>query len=282
MKKLFQKGLLYGGIAMLLSSCGGDDPVDEVILPLEEQPVYTFVAAGHAYGHPDTYTSSVYPPLLVKLDSLIAVRPLDQLVLMGDVVAHPTEENWETVRHELDSLDIGEWNIAPGNHDISPYMDEHIQSVKYMALDRSNSLFLLLNTTRAGWTVDSVQAQFIDTTLANAEDFDQIFVFTHQLWWEKNPPAHFDLDSLRPNSFALFDGENDFWQDGFPYFEDLEQEVYFFAGDMGCYFGLPGYYEDRYENYHFFGSGMGGAVEDNLIYGQIFQDGSVKIERVDF
>lgn len=282
-KPMFEKIKLLLVIFLLsgiIVACTGADEPEEIVI--EEQPIHTFVAAGHAYGNPDTYTSSVYPPLLNKLDSLIQVRPIDQLILMGDVVAHPTEENWETVRHELDSLEITEWNIAPGNHDISPYMDEHIQPVKYMALQRANSLFLLLNTTRAGWTVDSVQANFIDTTLANANNYDQIFVFTHQLWWEKNPPAHFELDSLRPNSFALFDGPTDFWQDAFPYFEDLEQEIYFFAGDMGCYFGLPGYYEDHFENYHFYGSGMGGAVEDNLIYGQLFQDGSVKIERVDF
>lgn len=281
MKHIFNSICLITILISLLVNCAGDHMEDDLIV-VEEQPVYTFVAAGHAYGNPDTYTSSVYPPLLNKLDSLIAVRPLDQLVLMGDVVAHPTKENWETVRHELDSLSITEWNISPGNHDISPYMDEFIQPVKYMALERSNSLFLLLNTSHPGWTVDSVQANFIDTTLANAADFDQVFVFTHQLWWEKNPPARFELDSLRPNSFALLDGENDFWQDAFPYFEALEQEVYFFAGDMGCYLGLPGYYEDHFENYHFYGSGMGGAVEDNLIYGQIFQDRSVKIERVDF
>jgi len=92
----------------------------------------------------------------------------------------------------------------------------------------------------------------------------------------------FELDSLRPNSFALLDGPSDFWTDAFPNFEELEKEVYFFAGDMGCYFGLPGYYEDHFNNFHFYGSGMGGAVEDNFIYVQIFQDRSVKIERVDF
>lgn len=248
----------------------------------EEQPIYTFVAAGHAYGNPDTYTSSVYPPLLDKLDSLIAIRTLDLLVLTGDVVAHPTPENWETVRAELDSLAIGEWHISPGNHDISPYMDEHIQPEKYMALERGNSLFLILNTSFPGWTVDSVQAEFIGAQLSTADSMDHIFVFSHQLWWEKNPPAAFDLDSLRPNSFALYDGENDFWTDAFHHFESLEQEVYFFAGDMGCHFSLPGYYEDHYQNYHFYGSGMGGAVEDNLIYVQLFQDGRVKIERVDF
>ncbi len=271
-----------GLMNFFLLGCGGADLGEEREWIEEEQPIYTFVAAGHAYGNPDTYTSSVYPPLLEQLDSLIAVRPLDQIILTGDVVAHPTEENWETVRHELDSLAITEWHIAPGNHDISHYMDQHIQSVKYMALERANSLFLILNTSHEGWTVDSTQAKFIEASLDSVESDQPIFVFSHQLWWENHPPAEFDLDSLRPNSFALIEGETDFWEDAFPYFDALEQDVFFFAGDMGCYFGLPGYYEGHYENFHFYGSGMGGAVEDNLIYVQIFQDMSVKIERVDF
>jgi hypothetical protein len=161
-------------------------------------------------------------------------------------------------------------------------MDQHIQAEKYLALQQENDLFLILNTTRPGWTVDTAQQRFIAENLAKVDSLNNVFVFSHQLWWEKNPPAAFDLDSLRPNSFALFDGDSDFWQDAFPYFDSLTQDVFFFAGDMGCHESLAGYYEDHYENYHFYGSGMGGAVEDNLIYGQIFQDGSVKIERVDF
>lgn len=271
--------LVLTGLICFQFACNGTVKDEE---NLELVPVYTFAVAGHAYGNPDTYTSSIYPPLLIQLDSLIKERKLDQIILTGDVVAHPTPENWETVRRELDSLEVDEWHIAPGNHDISPYMDTVIQPEKYMALERAGGLFLILNTTNPGWTVDSTQAKFIEAELSNVDSINHVFVFSHQLWWEKNPPEEFQLDSLRPNSFALFDGDRDFWTDAFPYFENLEQEVYFFAGDMGCHYSLPGYYEDHHENFHFYGSGMGGAVEDNLIYVQIFQDGSVKIARVDF
>lgn len=271
--------VLFAGF---LFSCGSDSVEEFPVEDPPKMPVYTFVAAGHAYGNSETWTSSVYPPLLIQLDSLCKVRPIDQLILTGDVVAHPTEENWETVRAELDSLPLKEWNIAPGNHDISAYMDEHIQDVKYMSSRHAHSLFLLLNTTRAGWTVDTAQQRFIAENLVGLDSINQVFVFSHQLWWLKNPPAEYDLDSLRPNSFALFDGETSFWDDAFPLFDSLDQEIFFFAGDMGCHESLAGYYEDHYAGYHFYGSGMGGAVEDNFIYGQIFQDGSVKIERVDF
>ncbi len=258
-------------------SCSGNKSNEK-----REKPAYAFASAGHVYGNPDTYTSSVYPPFLTKLDSLLLTDSLNLLVLTGDVVAHPTPENWETVRSELDELTIDEWHIAPGNHDISPYMDQEIQSEKYMAFEKEKNLFLILNTSHAGWSVDSLQQVFIKNELNDADSINNIFVFSHQLWWEKNPPQAFDLDSLRPNSFALYEGENSFWEDAFPYFEELTQEVYFFAGDMGCHHTLPGYYEDHYKNFHFYGSGMGGAVEDNFIYVQVFQDETVKIQRIDF
>jgi hypothetical protein len=246
-------------------------------------PVYSFVSAGHVYGNPETYTSSIYPPFLSMLDSLISTQKLDLLVLTGDVVAHPTKENWETVKNEIQSLSIDKWVIAPGNHDISAYMDEHIQPFKYSSFIENGNLFLTLNTSFEGWTVDSAQQQFIQESLAQDKEFHNVFVFTHQLWWQKDRPIVFELDSIRPNSYALFEGESSFWADAFfPYFDDIKKDVYFFAGDMGCFYGLPGFYEDHYQNFHFYGSGMGGAVEDNFLKIDIFQDNSVKIQRIDF
>lgn len=266
-------------VVFFFTACGGEIRTEEIH---PEQPIYSFAIAGHAYGNPESFTSSIYPPLLNALHQLTTQKKVNQLILTGDVVAHPTEENWESVRSELDALPIDEWHIAPGNHDISPYMDTEIQSEKYMALQRENNLLLILNTSHEGWTVDSLQAKFIEDELSRADSVNAVFVFSHQLWWLKNTPSQFELDSVRPNSYALYDGAHNFWEDAFPAFENLEQEVYFFAGDMGCHYSLAGYYEDHFDHFHFYGSGMGGAVEDNFIFVQIFQDGTVKIDRVDF
>ncbi|MGB1102962.1 MAG: metallophosphoesterase family protein [Crocinitomicaceae bacterium] len=278
--KLFRYTFYLLLTAAFFYGCAGSEGEVEMI---DEPVVHSFVVAGHAYGNPDTYTSSIYPPLLVELDSLIENVGIHQLILTGDVVAHPTPENWETVRGEIEERKIDEWYIAPGNHDISPYMDMVIQSQKYMAHIRENNLFLILNTSHPGWTLDSTQCKFVESTLKEqANAVDNIFVFSHQLWWLNQPPNSFELDSLRPNSFALLDSGTTFWQDAFPYFRELDNEVYFFAGDMGCHFSLPGHYEDHHKNFHFFGSGMGGAVEDNLLHGKIYQDGRVEIVRIDF
>lgn len=278
----FSSIICLGALSLLIGllGCGNDEQQDAETTVLLE---HSFVVAGHAYGNPESYTSSIYPPMLTALDTLIAQHGVDQLILTGDVVAHPTPENWETVRAELDERAIKEWFIAPGNHDISPYMDTVIQANKYLSHVRANYLFLILNTSHPGWTLDSKQITFVENELKeHQENVNGIFVFSHQLWWENQPPESFQLDSLRPNSFALLEGPSTFWEDVFPLFEGLDNEVYFFAGDMGCHFSLSGYYEDHYENFHFYGSGMGGAVEDNFLHGKIYQDGHVEIERIDF
>lgn len=247
----------------------------------DEKADYSFVVAGHVYGHSDHYTSSVYPPFLNQLDSLILARHPNLLILAGDVVAHPTEENWETVRKELDERKL-EWVIAPGNHDISLYMDQNIQPFKYKAYREANNLILVLNTSHPGWNPDSLQRNFIKKELQNVDSVNNVFVVSHQLWWLNNPPHSFDLDSIRPNSFAGIDGPTSFWDDVFPYFENLEQEVYFFAGDMGCHEVLKATYEDHHENFHFYGSGMGGGIEDNYFFIETFEDGRVNVKRINF
>lgn len=203
------------------------------------------------------------------------------LFLTGDVVAHPTDTNWNTVKTELDSLGIP-WYISPGNHDISHYMDYYIQPTKYLSLRKNNALFLVLNTSKSGWTIDSTQLEFVKHELSLTDTVEQIFVFSHQLWWERHSPTEFKLDSLRPNSMALYDGPSDFWQDAFPYFDSTGIETWFFAGDMGSHEILPSYYEDHHKKFHFYGSGMGGGIKDNYLRVEVYQNGRVDIEKVMF
>lgn len=264
--------ILLAGL-VLFSACSGEEE-KEVL------PDYSFVVAGHVYGHPDRFTSSVYPPFIKSLDSLLGNKRPDHIILTGDVVAHPTEENWETVRKEMDERGIP-WVIAPGNHDISVYMDQHIQDFKYKAIREQGNLLLVLNTTHPGWAPDSLQQLFIRDELNDLDSIQRIFVFSHQLWWLNQPPAEMDIDSTRPNSYYAIEGPHTFWETSFQHFSATDKPVYFVAGDMGCHEIIPSYYEDQYQNFHFYGSGMGGGVEDNYLFIQIYGD-SVAVERVDF
>ncbi|MBK9591802.1 MAG: metallophosphoesterase [Crocinitomicaceae bacterium] len=266
---------LFALVVFLQSCCGCKD--EKVI----EKPIISFAVAGHIYGDPDDYTSSVYPPFLTILNQDHKTRKFDYLFLTGDLVADSTKQIWMNVEDELDALEIP-WYIARGNHDNGIYLDQNIQKEKYLSIRKHRALFLVLNTSNAGWTVDSLQRDFLIGELSNTDTVEQIFVFSHQLWWERNPPEAFQLDSLRPNSSTYYEGASDFWQDAFPFFDSTGIETWFFAGDMGSHRTLPTYYEDHHKKFHFYGSGMGGGIRDNYLIVEVYQNGRVDIEKREF
>ena len=267
-------------ILIISTACSKSETIPFTV-PDNQNKVLDFVVAGHTYGNPDTYTESIYPPFYKLLKTYSTAITPDFIFLTGDVVAHQTEKNWTTVKREMDSLKIP-WFIAPGNHDLGEFMLNNIQSEPYFIKEKDNNLMLILNTCNAGWSTDSAQTLFIENALNKFPNSCKLFVFTHQLWWLKNIPPAMDLDSIRPNSYAAYDGDNDFWRSGYRPIKKFNAPTYFFAGDVGSYYGLIGYYEEEYENFKFYGSGMGGAVEDNFLYVSVYKDGSVQITRVDF
>jgi hypothetical protein len=259
----------------LQACCGCDDKKGI------DPPIISFAVAGHIYGDPDNYTSSVYPAFLTILKQDYKTRKFDYLFLTGDLVADSSTQIWMNVEHELNALEVP-WFIARGNHDYGAYLDENIQEKKYLSIRKHRALFLVLNTSNAGWTVDSLQRDFLNKELTATDTVEQIFVFSHQLWWERNSPEDFQLDSLRPNSSTYYEGESDFWTDAFPLFERTGIETWFFAGDMGSHRILPAYYEDHYKKFHFYGSGMGGGIRDNYLIVEVYQNGEVDIEKREF
>ena len=268
-------------IGLIFLSCG-QKSTESLVEPIEK-PVFQCVVAGHAYGHPEYYTQSLYPKFIKIMDSLTQENSIDQLILTGDVVKDTLPEIWDRVKEELDKLKVKNWKIARGNHDLSLYLDQQIQPENHLAITQGNVLMLILNTSVPGWGLDSVQTNFVEETISQLPDsMNQIMVFTHQLWWLKNTPQSFDLDSIRPNSYALFEGAPDFWSSGFQKLQNLEKEIYFFAGDLGVDTLIESYYEDHYKNFHFYGSGMGSGEEDNLLLISIYQNQPVKIERINF
>lgn len=269
--------LLFGSLG-LASCCFCDDEKKE---PEPKKPVLTFAVAGHVYGSPSTYTSSIYPSFLKKINQDNAVRNFDFLFLTGDLVKYPTKEIWDVVKAELDSIGL-DWYISQGNHDSSQYFDENIQAKKYLSMKENSNLFLVLNPNFPGWTLDSSQIIFVENELKQVKPEDNIFVFTHQLWWIRNAPDEFGLESIKPNSFTDFEGTSSFWKDMFPAFDSLPNPIYFFAGDIGAQPIIPAYYEDHYENFHFYGSGMGGGLTDNYLIVSVYENGDVEIERIDF
>lgn len=248
---------------------------------IEKKNVEAYVVAGHAYGSATYYTNTIYPKFIAAFNKYKQQQEVSGLFLTGDVVAHPRPSQWDSTKIQLDELGVP-WYIAPGNHDITHHFIQNIQPTPYLKVDHDDFLFLVLNTTREGWTIDSAQVEFVKKELETADEYQAVFVFSHQLWWQEATPEGINLDSVRTNSYALFEGEYTFWDTAWPLFENLEKEVYFFAGDLGCDPVIHGYYEDHYKNFHFYGSGMGGGLEDNFLIIELYEDRSVEIRRVDF
>ncbi len=239
-----------------------------------------FVIAGHCYGN-QTNNSSLYTPFINALSVYGKIHPVSGLYLTGDVVDTSTQEKWDWVGSVLKKTGVP-WSIAPGNHDISPYFFDRIGSDGYSVRGSNGHLFLTLNTSRSGWSVDSSQIEFIQSELADLQPEQSVFVFTHQLWWLRPGAEKIQLDSIRPNSFALWDGDSSFWNTAWPLFDSLDNEIYFFAGDLGSDKRVASYFEQHSGNTHFYASGMGSGFGDNFLVIRLEEEGKVDIQRVNF
>ncbi len=284
---MFSRPLLILAITFLASCRSSEEAEnDDSDIGSKEQAVYICAVAGHIYGSATDFTGSIHPPFMKKFrdeQSRLAkdLLKINSLILTGDVVAKPTPARWDSVMKQLDSLGIP-WYISPGNHDFGGGFKARVQTVDHLSFTVEEHLFLILNTTHAGWKPDTIQLNFIEEELENLSDESNVFVFTHQLWWQRNPPEKMEIDSVRPNSYALYDGNGSFWNSAFPLFENLEQECYYFAGDLGADPKIESYYEDHWENHHFYGSGMGSGLADNFLLIKIYENSPVEIQRIDF
>ncbi len=250
----------------------------------QNQPTLTseFIVIGHAYGHPLVWNSRLYrrlPPILSNYRQYI--NP-NKFIFTGDVVAKSTPENWNTTVHQLDSMDIDFW-IAPGNHDIgSDYMQNYVQSDLYFYQTIADNLFIILNTNFSGWTIDSAQIAMVKEALASLNTIDNVFVFTHQVWWANSNQATIAIDSIRTNSKSKINGSTTFWTDALPLFDHVAQPIYFFSGDVGAFAQVPAYSEHHHQNMHFYASGVGGALDDNVLHVQTFSTGAVRVNKINF
>lgn len=269
-------------LSVILFGAGCEQKKEEFRVECQGFDTLKYAIVGHAYGNPNFPTNSLYPPFLKAFDNFYDENECEAIIFTGDVVKEGTDETWRTVAQEVGEMGVQSAYLAPGNHDQGDYLTQDLEVRPYSKFVAGDNLFLMLNTTRAGWTIDSAQTAFLERTFEDEKEYANIFVFTHQLWWLKNRPASFGIDSIRPNSFALYDGEEDFWNTTFPIFGKRKEEIYFFAGDLGCCIEIAGYFEQHIGQYHFYGSGVGGGAEDNFISLEVFQDNTVKIDRIDF
>lgn len=270
------KYLFILSISFLIFSCRKDAPLKSSAIN------YDFVVIGHAYGNPLNFQLNLYNKLIPELKSIRSLIQPDQYIFTGDVVAKATEENWTNVLNEFDTLNLPYW-IAPGNHDLSTdYFKNYVQSDLFFSRREGRNLFLMLNSNYKGWTVNSPQISLISDELEDLNEIDNIFVFTHHVWWNNKTDASLKFDSIPTNSVYLINGPSNFWTDAFPLFDVIDKPVYFFAGDIGALSSIPAYQEKHFDNLHFYASGVGGGLDDNFLYVKVSKSGEVTVDKVNF
>lgn len=270
------RGSLVLVLALYVISCRKD-----AVIPVDKE-VANYIIIGHAYGTPSNQPPALYEKLVPQLAFFHTTLQPNKFIFTGDVTYTGTEENWQSVLFQLDSLDIDFW-VAPGNHEFyTDYFSTVVQPELFFTRRIGSNMFIILNTNFNGWTIDQPQIDMLDYELSNIDDVDNIFVFTHQVWWANDENAKLNLETVFPNSNALQNGPTNFWTDAFPLFESLENKVYFFAGDVGTWSWVPNYNFQRSENFYFYASGIGSGIDDNVLHLKIFESGHATIDKIDF
>ena len=226
---------------------------------IEPSYKYSFFVAGHTYGTP------LLPPKLGLHNSFVNHIPfinnynkMNFGILTGDIVNQPTQQFWDSARKQIDNLTMP-IHIAAGNHDRGPVFESLYES--YYSYELHGDLFIILNSN--GWKIINDQKLFLEQIIkTKAASVKNIFVFTHELiWWS---PTNI-FKNIKINYLPNYPGTTNYWEDIFPIFDTLSNNVTFFAGDIGATDHVTPYMYYKKENITYIANGMGSGDNDNII-----------------
>jgi hypothetical protein len=235
--------------------------------------------AGHTYGAAGLDNDGLHPPFVQQWDFLNTNLNLDFGVLTGDIVsANPTFEDWNEVDRDLAELDVRTF-FAAGNHDMEDReLFEQRYGSTYYSFKRHGDLFIVLDPNLDGWNISGDQLTFLNETLINdANKVNNIFVFFHQmLWWESGTI----FSQIAMNSSVGRDDEINFWNEIYPKFDLLTNEVHMFCGDLGAANWASDVMRWNEGNTTLIGSGMGEGPGDNYLLVDIDSNGEIKVNLI--
>ena len=229
----------------------------------QDQP-YSFFIAGHVYGTPGVENVGFHPPFKAKFEYIQGREEIELGFLLGDMVYWGSEEKWNNVVAEIDTLGLPCY-IAVGNHDMINPDSFYAQfgDTTYYSFSYNNDLFIILDPNLDSWNISGEQLTFLQNILSEqAEGHDNIFVMMHQLiWWA--PDNQYSVITL--NSTQGRADEINFWTEIEPLFHNLDNNVIMCAGDLGAASYASSLMYDQYDNITFIGTGMGKLTDDNFI-----------------
>ena len=238
----------------------------------------SFFVAGHAYGDPRDKgeTKGLYQPLKDKLSFINEQRKMNNGFFLGDVVYRPNA--WPEALNDMEAFKMP-LHVVRGNHEgpIEAYENRFGESYKSFIED--DNLFIILDTNLDKWNISGEQLVFLMNTIRNQSDqVDNIFIFTHHvMWWSEER-----YKRPRPNSLHNRAKTTNYWTKLEPFFQNAEKPVFLFAGDVGAFSQETAkvshtieYFYLKDNNITYVSSGMGGGVNDNVVFVDIYTDGTV-------
>ena len=249
-----------------------------IVLAQNSPESYSFFVAGHTYGHPGVDNVGLHPPFREKFDYIRNRSEIQLGFLTGDIVKKASVKDWDEVDADIESLGIPVW-FAVGNHDMSDRpLYESRYGMTYQFFSLHNDLFIILDPNLDNWNISGDQLDFLKSTLQNqAANSDNIYVFFHQMLWWTEDNIYRDLQN---NSTEGRAPQINFWTEVEPLFNNLENEVYMFAGDVGAGSWASDVVYDHYDNIRFIASGMGEGPGDNFVVVNINTDKSVSYDLI--
>ena len=198
--------------------------------------------------------------------------------MTGDIVWTGTEQDWNEIDRDIDSLGINVY-FAAGNHDVTDRtLYETRYGDTYYCFKIYEDLFIVLDPNLDHWNISGEQLQFFNNTIIQQKDScNIIFVFFHQLlWWEENNRYR----NVIPNSYANRADSINFWTDVEPLLHGLDKPVILFAGDVGAGSWSADYMYHTYDNITLIASGMGEGEGDNFIIVQVHADKTIDYQLI--
>lgn len=262
-------------VGVLLQSCSNSqvkkDSID--LYEIDSNTNYSFFVAGHTYGNPMNFQYGLHPPFNTMIPQINDYPKLEFGILTGDIVPKPTEDYWDSAEADMSRFKVP-LHIAPGNHDKGPIF--HDKYDEFHSFTKANDLFLILSP--RSWNIDGEQLDMVKNAIDSAKNtVDNVFVFCHELiWW--TPENEFkDVEiNYRPH----FPGETTYWQNFQPYLDSLEVPVYLFAGDIGASDFVDPFMYEKQDNITYIASGMGSNLNDNMLFVEVSNSGSVAIKMI--
>ncbi len=235
---------------------------------------YSFFVAGHTYGNPTKPQYGLYPEFKNAIPTINNYNKMALGVLVGDVVAKPKKDYWDSAMVDIDKFKMP-IHVSAGNHDIGPAFTEIFKKYYYQ-FKYEDDLFIILTPNK--WNIDGKRKEFLTKTLEdNYKDVDNIFIFCHELiWW--SPDSIFG--NVEINYRPHYPGSTNYWAEINPMLDTLPNNVVIFAGDLGCTAQVSSYMYYNYGNITLIGTGMGGGKVDNFVIVEVDNNNNINYKLI--